>query len=270
MSVETSRQPSRVGVAIKRIVHPSVLELVAMAMLALAYNVIRAGQGGDVALAFVHSDELVALEGWVFDHVEVPLNSWTMGVPLVAVPACYFYAVMHYVATPTVLFLSWKVGGWKYRRGYWSLVLASAVALLVYMNYPVAPPRLVPGDGVADVMRAFAGYGWWGGAASAPRGIGDATNQYAALPSLHCGWALWCALQMWDFKGRWWRPLAVLYPSAQAFVVIATGNHYVIDVLLGCGLVLATHFALDAFGKRRFGWDSDESPGLLSGHASTR
>lgn len=262
MSLETSHQPSRVGVAIKRVVHSSALELVAMGMLALAYNVIRADQGGDVALAFEHSGELVALEGWLFDHLEVPLNSWTMGVPLVAVPACYFYAVMHYVATPTVLFLSWKVGGWKYRRGYWSLVLASAVALVVYMIYPVAPPRLVPGDGVADVMRAYAEFGWWGDAASAPRGIGDATNQYAALPSLHCGWAVWCALQMWDFRGWWWRLLAVFYPSAQAFIVIATGNHYLVDVLLGCGLVLATHFALDAFGKRRFGWESTESADL--------
>ena len=257
MSVETSRQQGRVGGALRKVAHPSVLELVAMAMLALAYNVIRAGQGGDVNAAFLHAEKLVSLEGWFFDHIEVPLNAWTLGVPLVAVPACYFYAIVHYVATPTILFLAWKVGGWRYRRGYWSLVLASGVALVIYMTYPVAPPRLVPGDGVGDVMRAFADYGWWGGAASAPRGIGDATNQYAALPSLHCGWALWCALQMKDFKGRWWIPLAIAYPSLQAFVVVATGNHYLIDVLLGCGLVLAAHFLVDLLGKTWFGWGQE-------------
>jgi len=232
------------------VAHPSVLELVVMAGLALAYNVIRGVQGDDVALAFSNADALVKAEGWFFDHIEVPLNAWTAGAPLVAVPACYFYAVVHYVATPLVLFLSWRRGGWSYRRGYWSLVLASGVALLFYANFPVAPPRLVVGDGVVDVMRQFADYGWWGGAASAPRGIGDATNQFAAFPSLHCGWAVWCALQMRDFGPGWWRGVAVAYPVAQAFVVVATGNHYVIDVFAGVGIVVGAHLLIDWVGRR--------------------
>jgi hypothetical protein len=58
---------------------------------------------------------------------------------------------------------------------------------VVYALYPVAPPRLVPDLGVLDVLRDYADHGWWGSAASAPRGIGDATNQYAALPSMQAG-----------------------------------------------------------------------------------
>ncbi len=248
MVIATGDTTSGVGRALRKVARPSVMELVVMIMLALAYNLIRGVQGDDVALAFGNADALVRAEGWVFDHIEVPLNAWTAGLPLVAVPACYFYAVVHYAATPTVLFLSWRRGGWSYRRGYWSLVLASGIALVFYANFPVAPPRLVLGDGVVDVMRQFSEYGWWGGAASAPRGIGDATNQYAAFPSLHCGWAAWCALQMKDFGSARWRVLAWLYPIAQAFVVVATGNHYVIDVVAGVGLVLVAHLVVDRVG----------------------
>ena len=64
------------------------------------------------------------------------------GVPVVAVAACYIYALLHYVATPIVFFLSRGSGGWQYWRGYWALVIASGIALVGYALYPAAPPRL--------------------------------------------------------------------------------------------------------------------------------
>jgi hypothetical protein len=132
-----------------------------------------------------------------------------------------------------VLLLSRKRGGWKYWRGYWALVLACAFALVSYANFPVAPPRLVPGDQAIDIMRHFSNWGWWGAAASAPRGLGDATNQYAAMPSLHFGWSLWCGIQMWGFGPKKWKVAAVAYPLIQALVVIATANHFGLDVVGG-------------------------------------
>ena len=45
------------------------------------------------------------------------------------------------------------------------------------------------------------------------RGIGDATNQYAAMPSMHFGWSLWCAIQIWGFKSGSGAPIAVAYPT---------------------------------------------------------
>ena len=174
----------------------------------------------------------------MFGWIELPLNQWMAGVPVVAVGACYFYALLHYAATPIVLFRSRKQGGWQYWRGYWSLVIASGIALVVYALYPVAPPRLVPDLDIVDVMRSFSQYGWWGAAASAPRGIGDATNQFAALPSMHFGWALWCAIQMWGFGKRFWRVLALVYPTLLTIVVIGTGNHFITDVAAGGVCVL--------------------------------
>ena len=217
----------------------TVLELGALLALGAAYTAIRAAQGTDVPAALAHARGIADVEHWLFAHLERPLNQRLASVAIVAVPACYFYAVFHYVATPVVLYRSWRVGGWVYRRGYWSIVLASAIALAVYAWYPVAPPRLVAELGTVDIMREFADYGWWGEAASAPRAIGDATNQYAAMPSLHFGWSLWCSIQMWSFTGPWWRVGAMVYPTLQVLVVVATANHFTLDVLGGAACVLA-------------------------------
>jgi hypothetical protein len=222
-----------------------VLELGGFIVLILAYDVVRAGGGnGVVHAAFAHARDIVNSEGWVFGHLEIPLNSWLLTQPALAVAACYVYALAHYVMTPGVLVLSRRRGGWQYWRGYLALVIASGIALFFYATFPVAPPRLLPHLGIADVLRSYSDYGWWGAAASAPRGIGDATNQYAAMPSMHCGWALWCGIQMWGFRSKPWRVAAVAYPLVVSYVVIATGNHYVLDVLAGMLCVVSAYAIL--------------------------
>lgn len=228
----------------------AVIELGTLVGLAVIYNFVRAG-GGEASkeAGLRHADWIVDAEGWFFDKIELALNHWIAGVTVLAVFACYFYALMHYVATPVVLLVSRKRGGWQYWRGYWALVLACAIALISYANLPVAPPRLVPGIGAIDVMREFSSWGWWGDAASAPRGLGDATNQYAAMPSLHFGWSLWCGIQMWGFKNRRWRIAAIAYPALQAIVVIATANHFGLDVLGGAFCVLAAYGIVTLIGR---------------------
>jgi hypothetical protein len=227
-------RPTAIIRAVARLLSRSwVFEISVIVALAITYNVIRALPRPHEVAAFAHAQDILSFEGPLFDWIEVPLNQWMAGAPVVAVAACYFYAALHYAATPFVLFRSRRQGGWQYWRGYWSLVIASGIALLVYAFYPVAPPRLMPDIDIVDIMRAFSQYGWWGAAASAPRGIGDATNQFAALPSMHFGWALWCAIQMWGFGKRFWRVLALLYPTLLTIVVLGTGNHFLIDVAAG-------------------------------------
>jgi len=241
------------------------IELGTLIVLSIIYNYIRAG-GSDASkkAGLEHAEKIVELEGWVFDKVELAINHWIVGVTFLAVAACYFYALMHYVATPVVLLVSRKKGGWKYWRGYWALVLACAIALVSYANFPVAPPRLVPGIDAIDVMRQFSSWGWWGDAASAPRGLGDATNQYAAMPSLHFGWSLWCGIQMWGFGTRKWRVLAVAYPTLQALVVIATANHFGLDVLGGAFCILTAYGIVTLVGRAlgKTGPKAEEPTGL--------
>jgi PAP2 superfamily len=227
-----------------------VFELGILAGLLVAYNIIRAGGGNDQTLAVGHAHEIFRLEGFIFEKIEATWNQWLLEAPAIAVAACYFYALMHYAVTPAILLVSRRIGGWQYWRGYWALIIACAIALVMYASYPVAPPRLVSSLGVVDTMQHFSEYGWWGDAASAPRGIGDATNQFAAMPSLHFGWSLWCGIQMWGFAKRPWRIAAVVYPSVQAFVVVATANHFVLDVLAGAAVVIAAYVIVEMVGRR--------------------
>lgn len=228
---------------------PWAVELGVLVLLFAAYNLIRASWGDDPTTAFANARHIVRGEGWVFRAVELPLNGWLLRFPALAVGACYFYALMHYVMTPVVLLVSRRHGGWHYWRGYWSIVLASALGLVGYALLPTAPPRLMPELGVVDVMRRFADYGWWGAAASAPRGLGDATNQYAAMPSLHFGWSLWCAVQMWGLGTPRWRVAAVAYPTLQALVVLATANHFLIDVMAGGACVVLAYTVVELAGR---------------------
>lgn len=223
---------------IRRLDRGTAVQVGVLVALFVAYTLIRAAQGTDTASALAHGHDIAGAEHWMFAHVELPFNQWLATVTVLAVPACYFYAVFHYAATPFVLYRSWRAGGWTWTRGYWALVIASGLGLLLYTFYPAAPPRLLPDLGTVDVMRVFADYGWWGDAASAPRAIGDATNEYAAMPSLHFGWSLWCAIQMWSFGGRRWRTAAVAYPTLQVVVVIGTANHFLLDVVVGGMCVL--------------------------------
>jgi hypothetical protein len=242
--------PPRRRLGLRRPSRRTLVELLGFAVLAVAYNLIRSGGGeGSAAAAVDHARDIIALEGWVFTHLEVPLNEWMVGITPVAVVACYVYALLHYAATPIVFFMSRRRGGWQYWRGYWALVLASAIALVAYALYPAAPPRLTPDLGVIDVMSHFSEFGWWGSAASAPRGIGDATNQYAAMPSMHFGWALWCAIQLWGFRRRIWRVLAVVYPTVLLVVVVGTGNHYLLDVVAGGAVVVAAYAVVEVVGR---------------------
>jgi hypothetical protein len=107
----------------------------------------------------------------------------------------------------------------------------------------------MPELGTIDVMQHFAAAGWWGDAASAPRGLGDATNQFAAMPSLHFGWSLWCAIQMWGFGSRRWRVAAVAYPTLQALVVLATANHFLLDVVGGATCILLGYAVVTVIGR---------------------
>jgi len=128
---------------------------------------------------------------------------------------------------------------WLYRRGADSyvparraLLVGTIIALVAYLLLPTAPPRLF--GGYADVLALTSGDGWWGGDASAPKGLGGLTNQLAAFPSLHAGWALWVAMVLQRHAPyRWMRIAGWAHAFITGLVVVGTGNHWVADVLIG-------------------------------------
>jgi hypothetical protein len=155
---------------------------------------------------------------------------------VLAVAASYWYSLLHYLVTPAVLFWVYRARPLAYRQVRDALVLASGIGLLGFTLLPMAPPRMLPG--FVDTLAMTANAGWWGDDASAPRGLGELTNQLAAMPSLHVGWAVWVAWVVVRLtKRRWLRALAVAYPVMTTLVVVATANHYLLDAVAGAAVV---------------------------------
>lgn len=159
---------------------------------------------------------------------------------LLEVVAAYFYSTMHYIVTPAVLAWMFLRHAPHYRMARTTLALSTVIGLLGFYFLPTAPPRLLPHSGFVDTLADVASYGWWSNHGSVPRGLNALSNQFAAMPSLHVGWAIWCGVALWTHArhpvARW---LGALYPLATTVVVLATGNHYLLDVLGGAATIAA-------------------------------
>ena len=222
------------------------LEILLLALLYLAYDGSRLLVGSGYSTAVKDARGLLHAEQWLHLDPERWLNSAFSSHQWLGIPADFAYATLHYLVTPAVLVWLWRRHREHYRRARAWLSVTTVMALVGFVLFPAAPPRLMPSSyGFTDLMAQHASIGWWGGAASAPKGLGSMTNEFAAMPSLHVGWALWCGLMLFRFSGdRTVRVLGLLYPLTITMVVLGTGNHYLFDclagaLLLGLGALLA-------------------------------
>jgi hypothetical protein len=164
-------------------------ELVFLGLVYLLYSVIRNAAPAQVGRAQLNATTILDLEGTLGLDVEQGLNLRFGRIDWLAVPANYYYATMHFAVTLTVLVWLYKRRPQAYRTARGVLLAMTLLALVGYWLYPLAPPRLMPGGGFVDTVRSW---GMWGVAASEP--VTSASNQYAAMPSMHVGWALWCGV----------------------------------------------------------------------------
>ncbi|MGW3169598.1 phosphatase PAP2 family protein [Streptomyces sp. NPDC001153] len=218
-------------------------------LILLVYGCYSAGRllaRGDVSSAVDHGLAILRLEQTLHLNAEHPLNRLFTREPWLGVPADFWYASLHYLITPAVLVWLFRRRAEYYRRARTWLMTSTFLGLIGFTLLPTCPPRLLSaGHGFVDTMAHYSSYGWWGGEASAPRGMGGMTNQYAAMPSLHVGWALWCGVMLWRHGGtRGAKIIGVLYPLGTALVVMGTANHYLLDAVagvavMGAGLLLA-------------------------------
>ncbi|MFG3345542.1 phosphatase PAP2 family protein [Streptomyces sp. NPDC048018] len=223
-------------------------ELILIAAVYAAYSCGRLLARGDRAAAVDHGLAVLRAEETLGLDLEHPLNRLFTATPALGIPADFAYASLHYLVTPAVLVWLFRRRPAAYRAARTWLMLSTLLGLVGFTLLPTCPPRLLdPAHGFADTMARFSAYGWWGGEASAPRGLGGLTNQYAAMPSLHVGWALWCGVMLWRYgRSPLVRALGVAYPLLTALVVMGTANHYFLDaaagaVVMGAGLLLAPH-----------------------------
>ncbi|MEU6273628.1 phosphatase PAP2 family protein [Streptomyces populi] len=204
-----------------------------------AYTAGRLLARGDTGGAVDHGLEILRIEKALHINAEHPLNRLFTREAWLGVPADFGYASLHYVVTPAILIWLFRSRSVRYRAARTWLWTSTFIGLIGFTLLPTCPPRLLsPEHGFVDTMAQYSNYGWWGAEASAPRGMGGMTNQYAAMPSLHVGWALWCGVMLWR-HGRTpaARIAAVAYPLFTTIVVMGTANHYFLDAVAGAAVM---------------------------------
>jgi hypothetical protein len=219
--------------ASRRTPAPEILREVAQVLVAfLVYNLGRMLATQDLSRADTNAHGVVDAERWLHLPAEATLQTWALGHDWIVELANRYYVSVHFPLTIAVL-----VWLYRYRRPayHWAkraLLLATGVALVFHVLTPVTPPRLLTSLGMVDTGHA-------GGMSiyQAPV-LGSMSNEYAAMPSLHVGWALLIAIVLIAACRSRWRWLWLLHPVATVFVVVSTANHYWLDGIAGSALVL--------------------------------
>ena len=233
------------------------LELLLVGLGYWAYSLIRNGVPTHVDAATHRARSLYAFERELGIGFELALNKAIDGVNWLVVSANYFYATMHFAVTIGVLLWVYVKHPTRYRPLRTVLYLTTILALLGFWLMPLAPPRLLGEYGFIDTIIK---HHTWGSLASGD--VAEFSNQYAAMPSMHAGWALWCTVAVFFLAERTWvRIAALVYPVLVALVIVATANHFVLDII-GGALTLCAGFGLQyALFRRRALPDPGEGEG---------
>ena len=214
--------PSKVRATTKR----ALREIALVAVLFLAYKLGRVAAEGHVAEALSNARDVWHFERLVHLPSEYSLQQAAMGHEwLIKLTNCY-YAYVHFPITAACLIWMWIWRPEHYVRTRRMLAWLTAAALVVHLLMPLAPPRMLTTMGMVDTGKLF-GPEVYGSPAS-----DTLTNQYAAMPSLHVGWALAVAIALIGATNSRWRRLWLLHPIVTLFVVLVTGNHYGLDAVV--------------------------------------
>jgi membrane-associated phospholipid phosphatase len=205
----------------------------------VTYDVARIAVRGREAVAMANAQGITNAEKALHIYVEPFIQTTASHVHVLILFMDWFYANVHLPAT--ILILVWI---YLYRHETFAFfrnvfLTMNVLAMTIFAVFPVAPPRLVPTSGVVDTLYLYSTTNYRSGIMS------FVTDQYAAFPSLHIGYALFLSLAIFLLtRNRLARVLAAVYPVVLCAAIIITGNHYVLDVVAGV-LVLGVAFVVN-------------------------
>ena len=222
----------------------ALLEVLGLLLWAAVFLRLHDAVGGDVAAAGARAHALQSAERALHLDVERAANAWLVAHPLLAELSALFYR-SYYAVVLGVLAWTFLRHPDDYLRARRVLVAMTVLVLPVFWAWPVSPPRFAL-PGVVDVVAAH------DVVASDWADPDSSRNLHSAMPSLHVGWSLWCA---WAASTalRGSHPRLVLlpwaFPLVMAAVVLATGNHYVLDLVGSAALVVVAVVTASWWGR---------------------
>jgi hypothetical protein len=202
------------------------------------YSQIRNAVPQQQTTALRHADAIWALEHHLGLAIERSVNHGVNSVTWLIVGMNYYYATLHFVITVGVLIWLYIYHPGRYGPARLVVFMTTWLALVGFWAYPLAPPRLMTGGGFVDTVLV---HHTWGSMSQG--NLAQVSNQYAAMPSMHIGWSLWCGITIVTLaEPLWARVLGGLYPALTLLVIISTGNHFWMDAV-GGALCLSVGYA---------------------------
>lgn len=248
------------------------VEILAVVVFYVVYSTIRNLHHGDPAEAFQHAKELIRLQQDLGINHEQAVQDWALGWRPLVIAANYFYGSLHFIVTGGVMVYLYRKWSNDYPLWRNTLAVATGLALIGFALFPLMPPRLLPGfcgphPGFPCQFRDTLAQdpAFWSFNSGA---VNKISNQFAAMPSVHCAWALWCACALVPRLKHWWaKALAAVYPVTTVTAIVITANHYFLDapagfLALGIGYVAARTFTRAGRGS------SDPEPSVVGAPAS--
>ena len=217
------------------------LDAVVLVALYQAYSLIEGLVPAHRSVAEANGQRLFDVEHRLHLDPELALNHLVAAHGRLAQVCDYWYATLHFSVSIAVALWLLSRHHSPARHLMNSLYAATALALVAFWLMPMAPPRLLTGGPFEDTVVQFHTWGGWG---SGP--VDAVANQYAALPSLHMAWSLWCAVAVLRCSSNVLaRRIVWLYPAGTLFVILGTGNHWLFDAVAGA-LTLCLGFVVSS------------------------
>ena len=202
-------------------------ELAQLTALLFLYKAARYWSRDEFTAAVAHARHVIRLEQQLRMSNEFDLTAVSMRSPSLVRFFNQYYVLAHFATMGA--FMMWmyvrRPGAYPLCRRI--LIWMTAFGMVLHVAYPLAPPRMFPEFGFVDTGRLFG-----------PRAYGDhglfdgVSNQIAAMPSLHFGWALlvgWGAVKFGKSKWKW---LVAAHPVITLLAIIITANHYWLDAFV--------------------------------------
>jgi membrane-associated phospholipid phosphatase len=211
-----------------------------------AYRIVRGFVDGQTAVAFVHARALVDAERGTGLFFEPHLQHWALGRQWLIDAADWSYVNSHFLVTTTFLVWLYLARNHVFYFVRNMFMIAMGLALIGYLVYPAAPPRLLPEWGFTDTVTAAVGQ-------TQANTAKLLFNPYAAMPSMHVAFALMIAVPAIRLVSiRALKVMWAFYPAYVTFVVIVTANHFWLDAAAGAAVAAVSAVAAQAFlGRAR-------------------
>jgi PAP2 superfamily len=208
-----------------------------LVLLYVFYELVRGFGGVDLQGARLHTADIVSLERSLHVFDEQGLQHWAEGIGGLPALLGFAYLALHFAGTGAALIWVHRARRAHFALVRTTLIVSTALALVGYLLFPAAPPRLA-GLGFADTVSSHTGLNLSSDA------LGSFYNPVAAVPSLHFGYALIVGVAIAVLAHRRWVKIAgALYPALMLVVIVGTGNHFFFDAAAG-GVVVAAGWVI--------------------------